>query len=76
MAQVFCDEGIPMHCGVTYDACQRDGDRAGLSIEGKRLELTADHLVVTAGRSPKTDGLGLAEMGIETDSRDAWQAWG
>ncbi len=71
LAQVFRDEGITMHCGVTYDACQRDGDRAVLCIEGKRLELTADHLVVTAGRSPNTEGLGLAEMGIETDSRGA-----
>ena len=36
-----------------------------------RLELTADHLVVTAGRSPNTEGLGLAGMGIETDTRGA-----
>ena len=73
LAQVFRDEGITMHCGVTYDACHADGHRAVLCIEegGKRLELTADHLVVTAGRSPNTEGLGLAELGIETDSRGA-----
>jgi mercuric reductase len=62
-----------MHCGVTYDACHADGGRAVLCIEeaGRRLELTAEHLVVTAGRAPNTDGLGLAEMGIETDRRGA-----
>jgi len=70
---VFRGEGITMHCGVTYDACHLDQDRAVLCIEdaGKRLELTADHLVVTAGRSPNTEGLGLSELGIETDRRGA-----
>ena len=73
LTETFRAEGITMHCGVTYDACHADGGRAVLCIEedGKRLELTADHLVVTAGRSPNTDGLGLAEMGIETDRRGA-----
>lgn len=62
-----------MHCGVTYDACHLAGARAVLCIEegGKRLELTADHLVVTAGRSPNTEGLGLADIGVETDRRGA-----
>ncbi len=73
LAKVFRDEGITLHCGVTYDACRRDGEQATLCIEegGKRLELHADHLVVTAGRSPNTEGLGLAEMGIKTDKRGA-----
>ena len=73
LTAVFRGEGITMHCGVTYDTCHRDGARAVLCIGegGKRLELTADHLVVTTGRSPNTEGLGLADMGIETDRRDA-----
>jgi mercuric reductase len=73
LTQVFRDEGITMHCGVTYDACHAEGGRAVLCVEedGRRLELTADHLVVTAGRSPNTEGLGLAAMGIETDKRGA-----
>lgn len=73
LTEVFRGEGITMHCGVTYDACHPSGARAVLCIEegGNRLELTADHLVVTAGRSPNTEGLGLSEMGIETDKRGA-----
>ena len=73
LTEVFRTEGITMHCGVTYDACHRDGNRAVLCIEesGKKLELTADHLVVTAGRSPNIEGLGLSEMGIATDKRGA-----
>jgi len=73
LAQVFRDEGITLHCGVSYDACRAEGDRAVLSIEegGKRLDLSADHLVVTAGRSPNIEGLGLQKMGIKTDKSGA-----
>jgi len=73
LAQIFRDEGITLHCGVTYDACRNDGGRAMLCIGefGKQVELTADHLVVTAGRSPNTEGLGLAGMGVKTDKRGA-----
>ena len=73
LAKVFHNEGITLHCGVTYDTCRSDGGRAVLGVEagGKRLELTADHLVVTAGRSPNTEALGLAEMGVKTDTRGA-----
>lgn len=73
LTQAFRAEGITMHCGVTHDACHAKGKRAVVCVEegGKRLELTADHLVVTAGRSPNTEGLGLADMGVETDMRGA-----
>lgn len=73
LAKVFRDEGITLHCGVTYDTCRSDGGRTVLGIEadGKRLELSATHLVVTAGRTPNTEGLGLTEMGVKTDKRGA-----
>ncbi len=73
LAQAFRDEGITLHCGVTYGACHAADGRAVLCVEadGKRLELSADHLVVTAGRSPNTEGLGLEEMGVQTDQRGA-----
>ncbi len=71
--KLFLDEGIMVHRGVTYVACTRDGSSAVLSIEkdSNRLELRADHLVVTTGRNPNTEGLGLTEMAIVTDSRGA-----
>ena len=73
MKKIFQDEGISIHCCATYVACYPDGNGAVLTIEkeGNRLELRADHLVVTTGRSPNTEGLGLTEMGIETDTRGA-----
>lgn len=74
LTQVFRDEGITVHAGVRYVGC-RPGAAGGamLSIEvaGKPLDLRADHLVATAGRSPNSEGLGLAEMGVATDKRGA-----
>lgn len=73
LAEAFRAEGITLYCGVTYDACEASSGRAVLCIEegGRRLELMGDHLVVTAGRAPNTEGLGLDEMGVETDARGA-----
>lgn len=73
LAKTFRDEGITLHCGVTYVACRRDREQTVLCVEegGRRKELAADHLVVTAGRSPNIEGLGLADMGIRTDRRGA-----
>lgn len=73
LAEVLRAEGLTILDGVTYDAARRDGDRAVLTVtvDGNVRDLTADHLVLTTGRAPNTEGLGLAEMGIETDRRGA-----
>jgi dihydrolipoamide dehydrogenase len=36
-------------------------------INGKEHAVTADYLLVTVGRKPNTDGLGLEELGIQKD---------
>ncbi|WDR00539.1 mercury(II) reductase [Devosia sp. J2-20] len=73
LAQVFDDEDIAVRSGVTYDGCRADGGSVILSVtqNGRPLELSADHLVVTTGRSPNTDRLGLEAMGVATDRRSA-----
>ena len=66
-------EGVAVLDGATYDAARRDGDRAVLTVtvDGAARDLKADHLLLTTGRAPNTDGLGLAEMGVEMDARGA-----
>lgn len=66
-------EGLRILDGATYHAARRDGDRAVLTVtvNGAERDLTADRLVLTTGRAPNIEGLGLAEMGIETDARGA-----
>ena len=73
LTETFRAEGITLYCGVTYVGCHRDGNRAVLCInaDGQRLELAAEHLVVSTGRAPNTEGLGLEAMGIRTDKRGA-----
>ena len=73
LTAAFRAEGITMHCGITYDACRKGATGPVLCIEkdGRRLELSADHLVVATGRAPNTEGLGLEAMGIATDKRGA-----
>jgi mercuric reductase len=74
LTQVFRDEGITVHDGARYIRC-RPGAAGGavltIEVAGKTLDLAADHLVATTGRSPNTDGLGLVEAGIATDKRGA-----
>lgn len=66
-------EGVRVLDGAIYHAARREGDLAVLSVtvDGADRDLTADRLVMTTGRAPNTEGLGLAEMGVETDARGA-----
>jgi len=73
LTEALRTEGLTIFDGVHYEAARRDGDRAGLTVtvDGASRELMADHLVLTAGRAPNTEGLGLTEMGVEVDRRGA-----
>jgi mercuric reductase len=73
LAAAFRDEGITLHCGITYDACRQDetGVSVCVSEGGKMVELTAERLLVATGRTPNTETLGLAEARVAQDSRGA-----
>ena len=73
LADVLRAEGVTIETGMRYDRARAEGGRAILTVtkDGTAHELTADHIVLTTGRSPNTDGLGLAEMGVATDKRGA-----
>jgi pyruvate/2-oxoglutarate dehydrogenase complex dihydrolipoamide dehydrogenase (E3) component len=45
----------------------RSGQSVRLQAEGSAIEGT--HLLVAGGRTPNTDGIGLAEAGVETDGQ-------
>jgi mercuric reductase len=66
-------EGLTIIDGARYEAARLDGDRAVLSVtvDGAARDLVAAHLVLTTGRAPNTEGLGLTELGVETDARGA-----
>jgi mercuric reductase len=66
-------EGLNVVCGVRYDKACTTGNGAALSVtlDGKSQKFSASHIVLTTGRTPNSEGLGLSEMGVETDARGA-----
>jgi len=66
-------EGVHVLDGATYHAARRDGDRSvfTVTVDGAERDLTTDRVVLTTGRAPNTEGLGLAEMCVEIDARGA-----
>ena len=62
-------EGLTILDGVRYEAARRAENCAALSVtvDGVVQDLTADHLVLTTGRAPNTEGLGLEQIGVATD---------
>jgi len=73
LTDAFRAEGITMECGITYDACRQDADGITICVErdGKPIEITSEKLFVATGRRANTDGMGLAEAGIELNAQGA-----
>jgi len=73
LADVLRAEGVTILSGVTYGAARAESGRAILTViqNSEIRDLTADHIVLTTGRTPNTEGLGLAGMGVETDALGA-----
>ncbi|MGC1262317.1 MAG: mercury(II) reductase [Jannaschia helgolandensis] len=71
LTDAFAAEGITLLTGLSYDSVRRDAAGVTLRVirDGEPVEVTADHLVSTAGRRANTDGLGLEEVGVETNAR-------
>jgi mercuric reductase len=64
-------EGIEIHTGVRVIGASRGDGGVTVRIEegeGSR-NLSADEVLVSTGRWPNTEELGLAEAGVETDAR-------
>ncbi len=76
-------QGIDFKLGAKVTAVEKSGDGAKVTYEpvkgGDAVALEADVVLIATGRRPYTDGLGLAEAGVELDERgrvainDKWQ---
>ncbi|MAN73689.1 MAG: mercury(II) reductase [Henriciella sp.] len=71
LAEALKAEGVVVETGLVYRSVAQVDGAVTLAIErGAGTEtLSAERLVVTAGRVANTGGLGLAELGIETNAR-------
>jgi len=68
----FTDEGITVRQVDAYERINNTPGGIALSVQsgGSAQTLEAEKLLLTAGRHPNTEGLALAEAGIDCDKRD------
>ena len=62
------DEGIGVLDGLDYESIERSEAGVDLKVRigGEARTLCAEGVLLSAGRRPNTDGLGLADAGIDT----------
>ncbi len=65
---MFGTLGTRVLLSAPVDVVARDGAQLKVTLTDGRA-LTAEHLLFAGGRAGNTDGLGLAEAGVEVDSR-------
>jgi len=73
LQRVLAKQGLAFKLGTKVTGLETKGRNVKLSLEpakgGKTETLECDVVLVAVGRIPNTEGLGLAEVRVETDSR-------
>ncbi len=71
VVRAFTKRGIKVQTGVQIRALDRAPDGVVLRFDAKGVEerLPVDRVVVSVGRAPRTEGIGLEEAGIKVDER-------
>lgn len=66
----FRDEGITIKVGLSYERiAEQDGQVTLLAKDGcQKIEISADQLLLTTGRSPNLDSLNLDDVGVKLDN--------
>ncbi len=66
--KIFSKQGPEFHLSARVTGAQVEGDQCVVQLEG-RDAIRCDRVLVAVGRKPNTEGLGLENVGIETDAR-------
>jgi mercuric reductase len=71
VAEALRTEGVTIHTGVTPQAIREENGYKVVSVEinNEQREFRAEQVLMATGRRPNTQGLGLAEVGVELDER-------
>jgi dihydrolipoamide dehydrogenase len=71
VAKSFRKRGIKVHTGVEVTGSEPDGDGITLRYDAGKGEtpLAVDTVVVSVGRRPRSEGIGLEGSGVEVDER-------
>lgn len=67
------EEGVGVITGAQVERISRDGDTriVHTRIMGQPRDYRADQLLMALGRQPNTEGIGLAQVGVETNENGA-----
>ncbi len=67
IGEVFAKEGINVLTNVSVRSVRQDGKATVVTLEaaGKTRELRAERLLVTTGRQPNSDMIGIEKSGVE-----------
>lgn len=62
----FADEGITVISGIAYCAIRKTAGGVALTVarDGREMMIDADKVLLTAGRAPNIEGLGLSELNV------------
>ncbi|NND99906.1 MAG: dihydrolipoyl dehydrogenase [Pirellulaceae bacterium] len=66
--RTFKKQGLKFHTKTFVESAKRDGDQCVVAIKDGE-PIRCDRVLLSTGRTPATDSLGLEEIGLETDQR-------
>lgn len=67
LAQALAGDGVDLRLGARLESAQASPDGARLAVEGSSKALTVERVLAASGRRPALAGLGLEELGVDTD---------
>ena len=71
--KLFKKQGMELKLKTKVTSAKRDGDAVALTVEpadgGEAETIEASHVLVSIGRRPNTDGLGLEAIGLTPDNK-------
>ena len=68
--KVFKKQGLEFHLGAKVTGAKVEGDKVTVEVEGME-PLQGDRVLLSTGRKPNTEGLGLESVGVERTSAGA-----
>ncbi len=73
LAEMLAKEGIIIKTDAEVKSARKEGGRkvVAYQIGGAREEVSADEILLAAGKTPNTDGLGLEKAGVGIDAKKA-----
>jgi len=73
LAEILTKDGITVKTNVEVEAARITGGKKVLdyTLDGKSEQASGEEILLAAGKTPNTAGLGLAKAGVEIDEKQA-----